>query len=215
MSRVDKWYRLVVSELDRSRCPLPPELVLAVMDRESAGKLGVISSAGAAGLMQVMPISLKSYNQHNTPHYTMADLKSKSPSKAPIQIRVGLWVLARYWKGAYNYLKKKLGEVSLDDLAKTADFFYAAGPGASRKRLDKVKRPTFENVKARFPKWDRIIPAQRVWDWVGKHGGTWNLESIDKWLEGEIVEEKKKTMIGAAVGIALIAVAWFFFQKGK
>jgi hypothetical protein len=185
------------------------------MDRESKGRTGVVNpSSGASGLMQVMPIALKDYNQNHKIKYTMADLRSKTSAGARIQVRVGLWILARFWRGAYKYLKKRLGEVALDDLARVADFFYAAGPGNSRKKLDKIERPTYDAVKARYPKWDRIIPAQRVWDWVAQHGGQWDIESIDKWLEGGILIEKKKTMLGAALGLVLIAVAWWYFQKG-
>jgi hypothetical protein len=212
---VDQWRSLVGAELDRSRYPLPPELVLAVMKRESNGKVGVInSSSGASGLMQVMPIALKDYNQNHKLKYTMADLRSKTSAGARIQVRVGLWILATFWRGAYRYLKKKLGEVALDDLARTADFFYAAGPGNARKKLDKIARPTYDAVKARYPNWDRIVPAQRVWDWVSTHGGKWELDAIDNWLESGILAEKKKTMLGAALGLVLIAVAWWFFTKG-
>lgn len=211
---VDQWRSLVGAELDRSRYPLPPELVLAVMKRESNGKTGVVNtSSGASGLMQCMPIALADYNQNHKLKYTMSDLRSKTGSGARIQVRVGLWILARFWRGAYNYLKKRLGNVALDDLAKTADFFYAAGPGNARKRLDQVKRPTFEAVKARFPKWDRIVPAQRVWDWVEDHGGQWKLDAIDQWLEGGVLAEKKNTILGAALGLVLIAVAWWYFSQ--
>jgi soluble lytic murein transglycosylase-like protein len=212
---VGQWRSLVESELDRSRYPLPPELVLAVMKRESNGKTGEVNTtSGASGLMQVMPIALKDYNQHHKNKYTMSDLRSRTTAGARIQVRVGIWLLARFWRGAYNYLKKRLGNVALDDLARIADFFYAAGPGNSRKKLDKIKRPTYDAVKARYPKWDRIIPAQLVWDRVAQHGGQWDIESIDKWLEGGILIEKKKTMLGAALGLVLIAVAWWYFQKG-
>lgn len=212
---VEKWRSLVGAELDRSRYPLPAELVLAVMDRESKGHTGAVNpSSGASGLMQVMPIALKDYNQNHKIKYTMGDLRSKSASGARVQVRVGLWILARFWRGAYKYLKKRLGDVALDDLTRTADFFYAAGPGNARKKLDKIERPTYDAVKARYPKWDRIAPAQRVWDWVEDKGGQWNLDAVDKWLEGGILTEKKKTMLGAALGLVLIAVAWWYFQKG-
>ena len=178
---VERWRSLVESELERSGYPLPPEHVLAVMQRESSGKIGIVNpSSGASGLMQVMPIALKDYNKHNSPRYTMSDLRSKSQSAARIQIRVGMWILARFVRGAYRYLKKRLGTVALDDLIRIADFFYAAGPGNSRKRLDKIERPTYDAVKQRFPTWDRIKPAQLVWDRVEKWGGKWNLPKIDQ-----------------------------------
>lgn len=213
MPKVDKWRGLVVEELQKAGYPLPPEHVLAVMDRESRGKVGVVNpKSGASGLMQVMPIALKDYNQNNKDKYTMATLREKTDYAARVQIRVGLWILARFVKGAYKYLKKKLGEVALDDLIRTADFYYAAGPGNARKKLDKVPRPTYDNVKARFPDWDRIVPAQRVWDWVGKHGGQWDIPAIDRWLESNILIEHKKTTSGAILGLIALALFYEYFK---
>ena len=157
---------------------------------------------------------MKDYNNHNSPKYTMATLRAKTDSAGKIQIRVGLWILARFVRGAYNYLKKRLKNVKLDDLIRTADFYYAAGPGNARKKLDQIKRPTYDAVKAKFPNWDRVAPAQRVWDFVQKHGGIWNLPAIDGWLESNIIIEKKKTKIGAVAGLVAIALAWSWFGKG-
>lgn len=213
---VERWRSLVRAELARSGYPLPPEHVLAVMQRESNGKTGTVNpKSGASGLMQVMPIALKDYNNHNSHKYKMSDLRGKTDNAARIQVRVGLWILARFVKGAYNYLKKKLGDVSLDDLMRTADFFYAAGPGNARKRLDKLERPTFDAVKTRFPTWDRIKPAQLVWDRVTKWGGQWDIPAIDKWLESDITVEKKKTMSGAILGLVALALVWEYFGKDK
>ena len=212
---VERWRSVVNSELKRSGYPLPPEHVLAVMDRESRGKTGEVNTtSGASGLMQVMPIALKDYNNNNSPKYTMATLRAKSETAARIQIRVGLWILARFVRGAYNYLKKRLKNVQLDDLIRTADFYYAAGPGNARKKLNQIARPTYDAVKAKFPNWSRIVPAQRVWNFVEKNGGTWNLPAIDSWLESDIEKEKKKTKMGAAAGLIAIALAWSWFGKG-
>lgn len=212
---VAKWRALIASELNKSGYPLPPELVEAVMYRESRGRVGATNpSSGASGLMQVMPIALRDYNQNHQHKYTMADLRSKTQSGARIQIRIGLWILGRFWKAAYNYMKKKLAEVALDDLAKISDIFYAAGPGNARKRLDKIV-PTYDNAKNAFPKWDRIIPAQKVWDYVTDAGGNWNLQAIDDWLESGALIEKKKTFMGAAVGVIIILIAVWYFQKGS
>jgi soluble lytic murein transglycosylase-like protein len=184
------------------------------MSRESGGKVGEINTtSGASGLMQVMPIALKDYNQNHSKKYTMETLRSKTDSAGRIQVRVGLWILARFVRGAYNYLKKRLKNVKLDDLIRTADFYYAAGPGNARKKLDQVKRPTYDRVKAKFPKWHRIVPAQRVWNFVEKNGGRWDLQAIDGWLESNILIEKKKTKLGALAGLVAIALAWSWFGK--
>lgn len=216
MAGVDQWQALIAAELERAGYPLPGELVEAVMHRESRGRVGAINpSSGASGLMQVMPVALRDYNNNHKHKYTMADLRGKTQSAARVQVRVGLWVLARFWRGAFNYLKKRLGNVALDDLARVADMFYAAGPGNSKKKLDKVPRPTFDNIARRYPKWDRIVPAQRVWDYVSTAGGNWNITAIDDWLESGTLITKKKTAMGAAAGVLLIALALWYMQKGK
>lgn len=212
---IAQWRALIDSELDKSGYPLPPELVEAVMHRESRGRVGAVNpSSGASGLMQVMPIALKDYNQNHTQKYKMSDLRSKTSAGARVQVRVGLWILGRFWRAAYKYMKKKLATVALDDLAKISDIFYAAGPGNARKRLDKIV-PTYDNAKAAFPKWDRIIPAQKVWDYVASAGGDWKLQAIDDWLESGVLIEKKKTYMGAALGVVIIAIAVWYFQKGS
>lgn len=212
---VEQWRALIGSELDKSGYPLPSELVEAVMHRESRGRVGAVNpSSGASGLMQVMPIALKDYNQNHKIKYTMEHLRAKNQAGARIQIRIGLWILARFWRAAFKYMKKKLSTVALDDLAKIADIFYAAGPGNARKRLDKIV-PTYENAKNAFPKWDRIIPAQKVWDYVASAGGNWDLDSIDSWLESGALIERKKTYMGAAIAIVIIAIAVWYMQKGS
>ena len=206
--RVERWRPMVTDELRQSGYPLPVELVLAVIYRESRGTVGAVNpSSGASGLMQIMPIALRHYNQNHSRKYRMSDMKAKTMAGAKAQIRVGIWILATFWRSAYRYLKRRLGSVALDDLVKIADMFYAAGPAATKRRLDKIK-PTYENAKAAYPKWDRIIPAQRVWDWVSDHGGQWNMSAIDEWLESNLVTEQKKTKLGAVIALLMIAFAW-------
>lgn len=214
MSGVEQWRTPTTTEIQRSGYPLPVDLVLAVMKRESSGRVGVRNPrSGASGLMQVMPIALTHYNNEHRIKYTMADLRSDTDEAALIQIRVGLWILAFFWRSAYRYLKSKLGQVPLDDLVKTADFFYAAGPGNARRKLDRVSRPTFQNVKARFPNWDRIAPAQLVWD--RSKDAPWDMSRIENWIQGEQDQEDERTGMGAALGLALIAIAWWYFEKGQ
>jgi len=211
---IDRWKSVAQAELDRLSAPMPPELVLAVIKRESGGTIGAVNpSSGASGLMQVMPIALKDYNNHHSTQITMADLKSKTDAGAVLQIRVGVWILCQFWRSAYKYLKARLSSVALDDLTKIADFFYAAGPGNARKKLDTLAAPTFAAAAAAFPDWDRIAPAQRIWDFVTDSGAVWPLQKIDSWLEGQITPEKKP--IGSAIVIIiLVGVAWYIINKG-
>lgn len=212
---VEKWRATVDQELDRLVAPLPTSQVLAIIWRESNGRVGVKNpKSGASGLMQVMPIALKDYNQNHAQKYTMDQLRATDPASAAIQIRVGTWILARFMKAAYKYLKSRIGDVPLDELVKVTDTFYAAGPGASRRRLDKIQNPTWSNIKARFPDWDRIIPAELIWTRANDDGADWDLSDIDKWLEGQIIIDNKKNIGGALIGVLIIVAAWFYFQKG-
>lgn len=213
---VEKWRSLAQQEIDRIQVPLPVEHVLAIMQRESNGRVGIVNqSSGASGLMQVMPIALREYNSKNGTNYTMSNLRGDDRNSAEIQIRVGTWILKSFVKGAYKYLKRKLGEVPLDDLIRVADTFYAAGPGAARRRLDQLHRPTWAAIKQRFPDWDRIRPAELVWERANAGGAQWNLPAIDQWLEGGIIDEVTETKHGAMIGILIIALAMALFSKGK
>jgi soluble lytic murein transglycosylase-like protein len=212
---IEKWRATVQRELDRLGAPLPSSQVLAIIWRESNGRVGVKNpKSDASGLMQVMPIALKDYNQNHAQKYTMDQLRATDPASAAIQIRIGTWILNRFMKAAYKYLKSKIGVVPLDELVKVTDTFYAAGPGASRRRLDKIQKPTWSNIKARFPDWDRIGPAELIWTRANADGANWAISDIDGWLEGLVIDDKQKNISGALIGVLLIVVAWFYLKKG-
>jgi len=211
---VDRWRDIVQAEISRIGVPLPADLPLAVMKRESGGVAGAVNpSSGASGLMQVMPIALQDYNQNHSQQYTMSQLRGKDSLSAKIQIRVGLWILQRFIRGAYNYLKKRLGEVALDDLIRIADTFYAAGPGTAKKRLNKLPNPTWTSVKSTYPKWDRVGPAELVWE--SAKSAPWDLQSIDQWLESNIQKHKKTAAAGAIAGLLIILVMWYYLKRKK
>lgn len=206
---IEKWKGLAQSELNRLGAPLPVELVLSIIRRESNGSESAVNpSSGASGLMQVMKIAVKDYNQNHERKYTMSELRA-SPT---IQIRVGVWVLTQFVRSAYRYLKKRLKTVSLDDLIKVSDTFYAAGPKNARDRLDKIT-PTWENIKARYPKWDRVRPAELVWQRATDWGANWDLAPINAWLESTLVVEKKHAIGGAVVGLLILVIAWQYFGR--
>lgn len=210
---VEKWKGIAQSELYRLGAPLPVELVLAIVRRESNGTAGAVNpKSGASGLMQVMPVALKDYNQNHSDKYTMADLRNTDQRSAKIQIRVGVWILIQFFRSAYRYLKSRLSTVSLDDLVKITDTFYAAGPANSKGRLNKIV-PTWENVKSSFPTWDRIKPAELIWQRSNDWGAKWDLSSIDSWLESNLSTNTKKTMSGAIIGIIIILIAWQYFGR--
>ncbi len=61
----ERLYILKRAHQEATRVGLPPELVLAVIDIESAFDAYAVSSAGAQGLMQVMPFWLKEIGRPN------------------------------------------------------------------------------------------------------------------------------------------------------
>ena len=213
---VEKWREIAQKEINDSGVPLPVEHILAIIQRESGGTVGALNPTGGdSGLMQVNPISLEEYNRNNDKKYPIAQLRQKTESSAAIQIRVGLWILAYYLKMAYRYLKRRLGYVALDDLIKITDTFYASGPKRSKKKLDRILQPTWDNVKENFPNWGRIAPAELIWQRANDAGAQWSLPQIDNWLEGQIVIETKKSINGALIAILLIAIAWTLLGRAK
>lgn len=210
--RVQRWLPIVQAELARVGSPLPAELVLAVIDTESRGYAGATNpSSGASGLMQVMPGTLEGYNQKNTP-VSLAELRSKTDAAAVKQIRVGLWVMNTYWRSAWRYLSNRLATVPIDELARVADLFYVAGPGATRKRLDKLPSPTWAAIQAAFPKWNALPHPKRVFGLLSDL--QWPVNQISQWLESKqsiILDPTPKE--GLVMAAAAILLAWWFLKK--
>lgn len=211
-----KWEPLVLSELASQGVPLPSSLILAVIKVESNGKAGIVNpKSGASGLMQIMPGTLKDFNQRHGKNYPISTLRSSSESDARKQIEVGIAVLAHYWKRAYKYLKNRLGDVPADELGHIADLFYAAGPGATMKRLDKLAVPTWAAVQNAFPSWNALPHPTKIFSVPHQ----WNLDKIGSWLEGPLKkiggEISKDPKAGFALGILVLMAAYYFMTKGK
>jgi hypothetical protein len=211
-----RWSPVVDAELARAGVPLPRDLILAVIDVESRGAPGITNpKSGASGLMQVMPGTLESYNQaHPTTPVSLEELRSSSAVAAVKQIRVGLWVVSTYWRGAYRYLASRLSTVPIDELSRIADLFYVAGPGATRRRLDKLSVPSWAGVQAAFPTWNALPHPRNVF--AKLEGLQWPLEAIQEWVTtGDSILEDPKT--GLALAVAGILVTWWMMRdkKGK
>lgn len=160
---------------------IPPDLVLAIINNESGGKIGiegrVKTRAGkladvngnlhnlnhAMGLMQVIPATVNWYNQSapEDEKATVEDMQGDDERAARMQIRVGCKFLA--FVNHYLHRKepqacpaKSLSEAGDSQTALVATG-YAVGHGATRKKLKSlVERgisPTFSNVKKHFPTW--------------------------------------------------------------
>jgi hypothetical protein len=213
VASVQRWEPAVIAELNSQGVPLPPSLILAVIKVESNGYPGIVNpKSGASGLMQVMPKTLQDFNARHGKNYTLSDLRSQSDSGARKQIEVGIAVLAHYWKRAYKYLTSRLDNVPVDELAHIADLFYAAGPGATMSRLDKLPSPTWEMIKEAFPKWNALPHPTKIFS--SEH--PWDLTSIGTWLEGsplkKIINDPRT---GFALGILLLMVAYWLMKKGN
>ncbi len=91
--------RTVYCETHRSgAAPLPPGLVLAVLDVESRFDRWAVSSAGAVGLMQVMPFWPEQLGMRRR------ELVSMEPN-----IRMGCAILRHYLSSEHNDVRRALG----------------------------------------------------------------------------------------------------------
>jgi hypothetical protein len=181
---------MVVEELAKQGVPLPVDLILSVVQRESGGIAGNVNpKSGASGLMQVMPIAVKDYNQRHGTHHTMDEMTHSDAQSARAQLEVGIGVLAHFWKTAYAYLAKRYDStpVPIEELARIADLFFAAGPVATQDKLNKIQPPFWENVQAAYPTWNALPHPRHVL----KEPKPWNLSAIQQWLDAPIDGKKK------------------------
>ena len=91
--------RSVYCETHRANAaPLPPGLVLAVLDVESRFNRWAVSSAGAVGLMQVMPFWPEQLGMHERELVTIE-----------ANIRMGCAILRHYLQAEHNDVRRALG----------------------------------------------------------------------------------------------------------
>jgi soluble lytic murein transglycosylase-like protein len=209
-----RWLPLVSAELAAQGIPLPDSLILSVINVESNGKPGIVNpKSGASGLMQVMPGTLTDYNQRHGKHYPLSSMRSSSNADARKQIEVGIAVLAHYWKRAYRYLQKRMGDVPVDELGHIADLFYAAGPDATMQRLDKLAVPTWAAVRDAFPNWNALPHPAKIF--AVPH--QWDLDALGTWLERPLSKIGKPAdpKTGFALGVILLMATYWLMKKGK
>lgn len=215
----ESWRPVVVEEMNRAGVPLPVDLVLTLLDLESGGVAGAVNpKSGASGLMQVMPGTLKDYNKKHAVAVSLAELRGKSPAAGRLQIRVGVWVLSMFWRGAYRYILKRSDNVPTDDLARIADLYYVAGPGATRRRLDKAPRPTFDAVSAMFPSWAALRHPRNIFKRLDEQGGvSWRLDDIADWLHSTALAPPGRRPVDGFViaSIGVLLAWWWMKKKGK
>lgn len=209
---VERWRSIAQSELARSGSPLPVNLILSVIHVESRGFPGHTNpKSGASGLMQVMPGTLKGYNKATGDNITLDQLRS--PDYPTEQIRAGTWVVNTYWRSAFKYLNSRLTDVPVQELGKVADLFYVAGPGAAKKRLDKVPIPFYHQVAQRFPTWNALPHPKNVWK-VLPADTKWDTAAIGNWLHGSVRKIAKVQNTSILLLASLIIGYWWFMKRG-
>lgn len=167
---------------------IPPDLVLAIIQRESGGNIGIegtgktrcgtladlhgnsVSVCHALGLMQTIPATIKWYNESvaDSQRATVEDMIGADERAARLQIRVG----CKYLAYVNHFLHKKfpsfcpaasLSQAS-DDQISLVLTGYTVGHGDTLKKIqgliDTGNRVTFSAIKNAYPDW-------------GKRGDTW------------------------------------------
>lgn len=212
--------KIVDAELTRGKYPFPPELIHAIIKVESNWKPGVVNpKSGATGLMQVMPVVVSDYNKTHKTSINMSDISKSTDYSARLQVRIGLWVLGVFWRGAFRYLQPRTTTVPIDELVKIADMYYVAGPGATRKKLDQLAVPTSAAVAQRWPEWVALNHVKAVWNLTDSKHPTWNLAAIDNWVG----KGTKPTIAGFddhlggfVLGAIILILGWqLLAKKGK
>lgn len=222
-AKVKQWDPLVTEELATAKVPLPNELILRLIQKESGGNVGAVRKGGSdSGLMQVIPNTLKDYNLRHGTKYTIDDLRGKDTASARIQIRVGIGVISHYWRRAYKYMNERgVQDIDIDDLAHIADLFYRAGPGATMAKLNTLPSLTWQTIDAAFTseEWPPMKHPRSMF----KTPVEFNVGAIEKWLQSgykapiptptpKIPDVDPKT--GFALGILLLMAA-YWLMKGK
>lgn len=204
--KVTRWLPIVKNEITAGKYPYAPELILALIWYESRGTAGAQNpKSGASGLMQVMPATLDWYNQQTGSSVLLDNLRSVAPSAAKEQIRVGLWVLGRFWRNAYKWIRSQRETVPVGDLVRFGDAFYAAGPGRVKSMAGSMSR-SWDDWISKYPTSTITKHATNVWDRTAEQNPTWDLDAIDRWVDKstELIAKKKGGLI---VGLIIIAVA--------
>lgn len=213
--RTKKWLPIVRAEIQRANYPFVPELILSLIQYESAGEAGAVNEkSGASGLIQVMPGTLKGYNQKHKNKISLETMRSMGTYPGKMQIRVGLWVLAKYWQSAYKWIRKQRETVPVSELARFGDAFYAAGPGRVKGMASELSR-TWQQWTKKYPKSNITLHADRVWSTTESQSPTWNLKKIDEFLENDFVTTEYRDKLGFVVAIALLILAKYILFNGR
>lgn len=239
-ARIEKWRPLVQSVIDSGSYPFPADFILSIIQYESAGKVGDVNEqSGASGLMQVMPDTLKWFNDDTGNQIPLSALKGASDQDARAQILTGTWVLGRFWKGAANWLRQVNGpqsNIPLEDIARFGSAYYVAGGGRVREMAPNVRPMTWSVWEKRYPKKNITLYANRIWDKAKTLNPDWNLPAIDRWINTKPPKPvvppvpalppvpgtvptpifPKDATSGMVIGLLILALGYWWMQpKGK
>jgi len=211
--------QVVNEEIVSGGYPFPAALIYSLIEVESSWMPGIVNpKSGATGLMQVMPVVLSDYNKVHPVKFTLDFLKGKTLDSIRAQIKVGLWILGAFWRGAYGYVQPKTLTVPVDELVRIGDMFYVAGPGATRKRLSQLSTPTYSAVVSRFPAWEALPHVQKVWDKTAMQNPVWDLNAIDDWVKKvnqPLIAGFDGHLGGFILGAIALIFGWYLIGKKK
>jgi hypothetical protein len=164
---------------------IPPDLMLAIINNESAGKIGepgkrktkskdyIPTVNGgkryvdiAYGLTQAVPSTILFYNslqKKSKYRATFEDVSGTDERAARIQIRIGCFLLAFINKYLHDKFPSAAPAISLSDAKpdqiKLVLTGYSAGHGNTDKRLTALQSrnitPSFESIEKTFSNWGR------------------------------------------------------------
>lgn len=173
-----------------------PDLILALIRQESGGVIGKkarsttrewlipLLSGGqilydrALGLMQIVPRTIDSYNEHH-PIVYYEQMSGKTLNDARIQIRVGIGILGSEIKTLNNFFPIEFpgrtpSTIDTNQLLMTLLAYRMGGP-ALRKKLNNLKDRglalTYENIVKEFPLWGYKPPDEETGEpgkWINR-----------------------------------------------
>lgn len=187
--QVEQWRQYAIWEGQGA----PPDLILSIINNESAGRAGIPAGVGtkfhldvpkraggnrlvkrAYGLMQTIPAVISDFNKdHGAKPAYWEDVSGKTAEAGRIQIRIGCWLFNKYVRLLHKYDPVSFpgshaGEASPEQLT-SALVAYAVGWGALRKKFDVLKEKgvplTQRNLYENFPLWGYSKSKER---WVNR-----------------------------------------------
>lgn len=222
LTKVERWRAEVQSQMDQRGYPWAVEFVLALMQRESGGIIGnTNSTSGASGLMQVMPISLQEYNNKTGSSIQLSTLRATNMASAPTQIKVGMWILASYWKSAYKWLaeQNQNQNIPIDELAKFSDAFYHAGANGMKGLSQNLPRPIrWADWQSGHPNNKITVHANAVWANSLNNGAVWNMTKVYDFVQGGLITiptDPTSPKMGFVLAIIIFVIGSYLLKGGK